>query len=425
MNAPDLGNQRSRRVAAGKSVLGKAREVLEALLTRRMYLESDGIPYTFDNVPLRKVVNWVLTEASMCVMPGIPWGWPTHLQVEPTALCNLRCTLCPVTTGMDRDTGNMEFAVFKQLLDDAGRYGLVVHLWDWGEPFVNPEVYDMIAYAKQYGLKVISSSNGHAFAEEEQAQKLVQSGIDSIIIAIDGITQHTYERYRQHGRLETALTGVRNVLSEKRCAGGTMPLVNLRFLAMAHNEHEIPALIDLAQSLDVDVLSIKTLNPYSSDMYAENRDQKRAFYDSFVPHTDTYRRFQSLDEGSRPHRVKRDPPCKNLWNSPSVHWDGTVCSCTYDYKERHVLGNLTESSFRDIWFGESYRQLRRQFRSNWEGIQLCASCSYAYEGGSCATETIAEVYFNPRHREVFMRAAEKDGVRPRYTALDVGQNYAT
>jgi len=409
----------------GKSLLGKAREAFKALLTGRMCLVSDGIPFTFDHVPLRKVVNWILTEASLYLKPSVPWGWPTHLQVEPTAMCNLSCALCPVASGMDRETGHMKFSLFKRLLDEAGRYGLMVLLWDWGEPFVNPAIYEMIAYAKGSGLRVISSSNGHVFADEEEARKLVRSGIDSIIIAIDGITQNTYERYRRSGRLETALKGVRNLVVQK-CAGGCdSPLVNLRFLAMAHNEHEIAGLQDLGKALDVDVISIKTVNPYLSDTYAENRDRRQAFYDSFIPLAQRYRRFVSLDEREGLHRVKRCPPCKHLWNAPAVHWDGTVCSCTYDYNERQALGDLKESSFREIWFGDSYRRLRRKFRSNWERLQLCANCSYAYEGGSCLNETIAEVYYNPRHRGAFLKAARDNSVSPLYIALDGGQSDAT
>jgi radical SAM protein with 4Fe4S-binding SPASM domain len=313
---------------------------------------------------------------------------------------------------MDRELGHMELSLFKRLLDEAGRYALLLLLWDWGEPFVNPAIYEMIAYAKGSGLKVVSSSNGHVFADETEARKLVQSGIDSIVIAVDGITQDTYERYRRSGRLETALTGVRNLVLQKRTLAWETPLINLRFLVMAHNEHEIPRLKDLAQALDIDVLSIKTLNPYADDMYAEHRDEQQEFYDSFIPDTERYERFTTVDEGKGPHRVRRNPPCKNLWNAPTVHWDGTVCSCTYDYNERQAFGDLKETSFRDIWFGERSRRLRREFRSNWEGLQLCRNCSYAYEGGSCWNETIVEVYFSPRHRDVFRGVAQVDKVEP-------------
>jgi MoaA/NifB/PqqE/SkfB family radical SAM enzyme len=377
-----------------------------------MWIECDGIPYRFESVPLRKVVNWILTEASIGVKPAIPWGWPTHLQIEPTTRCNLRCALCPVTSGMDRDIGHMELSLFQRLLDEAGRHALLVLLWDWGEPFVHPQIYEMIAYAKSSGLKVVSSSNGHVFADETEARKLVQSGIDSIIVAVDGITQETYERYRRSGRLETALTGVRNVVTQKRALGCETPLINLRFLAMAHNEHEIPALEELARSLDVDVLSIKTLNPYACDMYAERRGEQGPFYESFVPEAEHYRRFATVEAGEGVQRVKRDPPCKNLWNAPTVHWDGTVCSCSYDYNERQAFGDLREASLREIWFGERVRRLRRQFRSDWEGLRLCCNCSYAYEGGSCWDETIAEVYFSPRHRDTFLRAGRAANARP-------------
>ena len=139
--------------------------------------------------------------------------------IEPSTRCNLRCALCPITAGLERPQGLMDPALFRKILDEVGPYTFTLLLWDWGEPFVNPHVYDMIAYAKSKQVKVISSTNGHLFARPEHAEALVRSGLDSIIFAIDGVTQASYERYRQGGNLETALEGVRQVVAAKRRLG--------------------------------------------------------------------------------------------------------------------------------------------------------------------------------------------------------------
>ena len=130
------------------------------------------------------------------------------------------------------------------------------------------------------------------------------------------------------------------------------------------------------------------MNPYSSGA-------------ALLPDDPRYRRYKYEADGTTPLR-RRINPCLHLWHMPAIHWNGAVCMCTYDSKEEYVFGNLHDSTFRSIWFGDLYRRARRKFHSNWEGIALCHGCSYAYEGGSCIDEIIAEVeFFDPEtpHQE--------------------------
>ncbi|NIN66814.1 MAG: radical SAM protein [Anaerolineae bacterium] len=362
-----------------RDLMVKPWKAVEALVTRSVLIECDRIPYRFRNVPLKKILNWILVEASMYARPERPWGWPTHLQIEPDARCNLRCVICPVTTGMDRHTGSMEFRIFRKLIDQIGDYVFLILLWDWGEPFLNPSIYDMISYARGRGIKVVCSTNGQLLAKHEHAEEVIRSGLDTLIVAVDGISQQTYELYRQGGDLESVLEGIRKVVARKRQLNSARPLINLRFLLMKHNEHEVPQLKDLAASLGVDVLTLKTLNPYGD-------------HTELIPQNERYRRFTYTGEAQAPIR-RRHNPCKQLWNMPAIHWNGTVALCTCDYDEKCGFGELETDSFRDIWYGDAYRRIRHQFRSEWQSIPLCNACSYAYEGGSCIDEIIAEAHF--------------------------------
>jgi len=366
-----------------------ASQAILGLIRRRVLLKSDAIPYLFENVPRRKLLNAILTESSVYFKPLRPWGWPTHLMVEPTNYCNLHCALCPVAKGFERPQGMMDFSMFKKLLDEVGQFIFTLQLWDWGEPFVHPLVYNMIAYAKSMGIKVISSSNGHMFSRKEHAERLVRSGLDTIIFAIDGATQQTYELYRQGGRLETALEGIRQVVSAKNALGSVTPTVNFRFIPMAQNEHEIPLIRQLAVELGVDVLSFKTLNNCQQDPYKDKTEDGSEFF----PQQDHFRRFRTSAGGQRIRR--RRNPCKQLWNNPSIHWNGNVCACSLDPQDRCVLGDLNHQSFREIWHGAIYRRYRREFREDWNKMPTCGECSYAYQGGSLFCETIAEAVFYP------------------------------
>lgn len=357
------------------------------MATQRILIKCDSIPYQFQNVPFKKILNWIRVEASIYMKPDKPWGSPTHLQLEPSTYCNLKCVICPVTEGLNRPTGHMDFNLYKKVIDETGDYVFLILLWDWGEPFLNPAVYEMISYARKKGIKVISSTNGHPFTNIENVDKVIHSGLDTLIVAMDGISQETYERYRQGGNLESVLQGIRNIVARKHDLNSNTPLINLRFLVMKHNEHEIPKLKDLAGDLGVDVLTLKTLNPYhEKESVTDGRENE------LLPDNYKYRRFKYVRDGKTRIRVKNNP-CKSLWNTPYIHWDGTVCPCTYDYNEKYILGDLRTGTFKDIWFGARYSHMRNQFRKDWEKINFCRECTYAYEGGNCSRETIADAFF--------------------------------
>ncbi|MFC1852670.1 radical SAM protein [candidate division CSSED10-310 bacterium] len=365
----------------------KVTTVIRALTTRKLTLTCDAIPYHFSRVPLRKIVNWIAVEMSLFVKPDRPWGWPTRLQIEPSTFCNLRCAICPVTEGMARKTEHMELSTFKKIIDETGDYVFLIFLWDWGEPFLNPKIYDMIKYAKSRNIKIVSSTNGHIFTADKHAERLISSGIDTIIFAIDGITQETYARYRGGGQLEQVLSGLRKVVAAKQKAKSDGPLINFRFLVTRQNEHELADLPRFAQSYGVDSLTIKTLNPYCSgiDMLDE-----RAW--DFIPESEQFRRFRYPAPDRLPGR-RIGNPCRNPWFNPTIHCDGTICPCTFDTDGSMIFGDINKASFQEIWHDRPYRSFRRQFRKDYQAIKLCSDCSLAFGGGFCGVETIAETYF--------------------------------
>jgi radical SAM protein with 4Fe4S-binding SPASM domain len=372
--------------------LNNIAKTVEVITHRRITLESDRIPYHFENLSPKKIKNAVLTELSTYFKPSKPWGFPTHAMFEPSTYCNLRCALCPVTKGLGRPTGNMRLEMFEKVIREIGDYLFTLLLWDWGEPFLNPEIYAMIAFAKRYKIKVISSTNGHVFEKIENAKKLINSGIDTIIFAIDGIHDETYHVYRQGGSLESALNGVKTVARQKTNMHSKHPLVVFRFIVMEHNEHEIPALKHLARSVGADVLILKTLNAASQDPYFQAGSARREDFTQYMPKNIKHRRFKFGKGGLRSIRVKHNP-CRNLWTSPTIHWNGAVCPCTYDPKDKYVLGDLRKNTLMEIWSGPCYKKIRRRFRENWKKIRLCTECSYAYKGGDCSRETMSEVLF--------------------------------
>ena len=105
-------------------------KAIKALVTRSILIECDRIPYQFHNVPFKKILNWIRVEASIFIKPSEPWGFPTHLQIELSDLCNIKCAFCPVTEGMGRTEGHMDFTLFKKIIDETGDYVFLILMWD-------------------------------------------------------------------------------------------------------------------------------------------------------------------------------------------------------------------------------------------------------------------------------------------------------
>jgi len=372
----------------------KSLSALKALLTRKVHMECDRIPFEFEQVPLRKILNWIFVETACVFRPERPWGFPTHLQIEPTNLCNLRCALCYVTKGLSRAQGHMDLDLFKKLIDEIGDYVFLILFWGWGEPFLNPSAYDMIACANRRGIKIVSSTNGHIFAEDDHAEKLVQSGLDALIFAVDGISQETYKQYRKQGDLAKVIKGLKKVASARDRLQSTTPMINLRFIVMKHNEHEIPQLKAFAESLGADIVTLKTLNPHDSLIMT----RKTGHEPEFLPQNPKFQRFRLDPISNLPIRRKHNP-CKDLWNYSSMNWDGRMVMCCEDYSGKTILGDLKTETFKDVWFGYNYRELRRKFRNDYKALSPCSQCSSAFEGGALGTELIADFHFlNVRKR---------------------------
>lgn len=364
--------------------------VLNALLAREIQMECDHIPFHFQDLPVKKVLNWILVEISYTLKLERMLGLPTHLQVEPTNLCDLRCALCYVTRGLNRPQGQMEFNTLKKLIDEIGDYLFLILFWGWGEPFLNPSAYEMISYAKQKNIKVLSSTHGHAFADGNHAEKVVRSGLDSLIFAVDGISQETYELYRKGGDLRKVIKGIRRVVEAKRSLNSKTPLINLRFIPMKHNEHEIPRLRDFAQTLQVDLLTLKTLNLHDNGEPIETKAEK----EEYIPENPVYQRLRFDPVDYSPIR-RKEILCKDLWNLVFLQWDGRIVTCCHDYSGMLGLGDISRQTLRDIWFGRKYRTLRRRWLENYRLIPQCAECSSGFEGGDLGTELIADSHFFP------------------------------
>ena len=221
----------------------------------------------------------------------------------------------------------------------------------------------MVAYAKQKQLYTITSTNGH-FLTETIARETVLSGLDRIIISIDGTTQETYESYRINGSLEKVIEGTKRLLQWKQKLKSASPFVIFQFLVVKPNEHEIPELKRIAGELGVDEVRLKTAQLY---------DYKKGH--PLMPENTEYSRYTRNQDGSYRLKYKIQNQCWKMWHSAVVTWNGIVVPCCFDKDATHKMGRLTETSFDEIWRSDVYQQFRNQIFHGRNKIDICNNCS--------------------------------------------------
>ena len=294
----------------------------------------------------------------------IVWGSPLIVNIEPTNICNLRCPLCVTgSMNMERPYGRMDFVTFKKMLDQVADKIIYVTLYHQGEPYLNKDFNRFVSYAKEKGVYVTTSTNAHFF-DEKLAREVVLSGLDSMIVSLDGVTQETYGHYRRGGNVETVLDGIRNLVRAKKMLKSRTPYVFIQFLVMKQNEHEIPAVKKLAKEIGADRLLIKTTQVMTLQEAKE-----------WLPQNDKYRRY---DLSEKDFVVKRGKgACPRPWLTTLVDWDGQVVPCCFDKNGDHATGDLREeANFEAIWKSGEYTDFRHRLLNDRKSIDICANCNY-------------------------------------------------
>jgi radical SAM protein with 4Fe4S-binding SPASM domain len=297
------------------------------------------------------------------------WGhkhpaMPMSVSIEPTTACNLGCPECPSGLKMfSRKTGNVRIGDFKQWIDSMASHLIHLNLYFQGEPFIHPEFLQLVQHAHAKRIFTSTSTNGH-FISERVASEIVTSGLDQLIISIDGTTQEVYEQYRVHGKLDKVLEGARHVIEQKRIHNSATPHIVFQFLVVAPNEHQIEDVVRLAAELKADEVRFKTAQVYD---YVHGNP--------LLPKNERYSRYVRKADGT--YRVKNalDNHCWRMWSGCVITWDGRVVPCCFDKDATHALGNLQDASLREVWHGSQYGSFRQALTKSRSEIDICTNCS--------------------------------------------------
>jgi radical SAM protein with 4Fe4S-binding SPASM domain len=282
---------------------------------------------------------------------------PEILWIEPTNHCNLKCRLCPSAAMLAEQRCHMPVGEYQRIVRQVRPFCREIWLYGYGESFLHPEIFEMIALTKKQGIRCCISSNFNL--ETTWMPRILHSGVDVLIVALDGLSQDSYARYRVNGRLDLVKRNVESILELRRRENLRVPHVQLQFLVMAHNEHEIPALEAYVRECGADGYDLKSINLRDyvgcEDMLPSN------------PHFNRYH-----DRRSASGRASK---CSWPWTSMVINSDGSVAvCCNLAHRRQGTIGNAFDQDVLAIWRGSEYRAIRAAMSGLAELPDMCRNC---------------------------------------------------
>lgn len=317
---------------------------------------------------LTRIWNLILVGLSYYVTRiskrTIHWGNPYSISIEPTTSCNLRCPECP--SGLrqfSRNTGMLSMDLYRKILGQLKDRLIYMILYFQGEPYLNPRFFEFIRFAKQDRIYTATSTNGH-FLSDDNAKKTIESGLDRLIISLDGIGQQEYATYRIGGRYDIVIQGIRSLVRWKKELKSGTPHIIVQFIVFRSNEHQLGEVKKLCREIGVDELQFKTAQIY---------DYKKG--NPLIPTLDKYSRYRKMPDGSYEFKNKLPNRCFRMWSSCVITWDGITVPCCFDKDADHKMGDLKEKPFSEVWRSKMYYDFRTRVFTNRKQTGICQNCT--------------------------------------------------
>jgi radical SAM protein with 4Fe4S-binding SPASM domain len=261
---------------------------------------------------------------------------------------------------------------FRHLMDALGPMLIHIDFMNWGEPLLNKDLWAMVALAKKHGIDTMVSTNFNLLREGE-ADAILDSGLDRLVLSIDGLEQATYEKYRVGGDFVKVIANLKTLISRRRERGLVKPMIVWQFLAFKHNEHEADRVREHARSLGVDEVGVTPaylpFRPGIKDEWLPARADLRLYDPGNFPDSPPWQwEGSESQEGSVAAQVKVEVyatdkretrrRCNWPWAGIAVNPDGSVSPCCSVEEQEYDFGNLFTRGFARLWNDEKYLQAR-------------------------------------------------------------------
>lgn len=335
--------------------------------------------------------NTVLTRYAQQRMPDRCPNQPVFAQIEITTHCNLRCAAClgvPGESGPSaRKATNLSFDEFRRVMEGLPHVRWVC-LNGIGEPLLNPELVNMIRYLSDAGIRVSFFTNA-TLLKGEIAERLVESGLDTLKFSIDAADPEVFGSIRRGASLEEVSRNIRDFATLVRDSGRPTPRLCVMTTVMKDNASEIPEIVELVHSLGVDELQLKRMIPWADALNAsrvskeelQSVNSARDTADRLHVNLNVGPLLRDQLDGKRTQPREAAGNCKWPWTGTYITVDGRVTPCCNLFDpDRAGIGNVFDEDFEDIWNGTRLKQLRSELKRTLPKICRTACSPYDLDG---------------------------------------------
>ena len=270
--------------------------------------------------------------------------YPLLVDIELASVCNLKCPMCYTITDEFKEKVNaklMDFELFKKIIDEIGGKVPALRLSLRGESTLHPKFIECIKYAKDKGIKEISTLTNGSKLGVEYFEKMVTSGIDWITISVDGLDEE-YEKIRKPLKFNDILQNIKDISKYKK-------------------DHNI----------NKPVIKIQSLWPS-----IKNNPEK--FYNTFEPITDLIAFNPLIDYLQKDIDIVYidNFSCPQLYQRLVVGADGSVMMCSNDEENDNVIGNANNETIYSIWHGKTLNDIRELHKKQdgYKNLDICKKC---------------------------------------------------
>jgi radical SAM protein with 4Fe4S-binding SPASM domain len=238
---------------------------------------------------------------------------------------------------------------FKFIVDSLSDVLMGINLSLLGEPMLNPHLCEMIAYCRQKNVGTVFPTTLSVKLSEDQVEGIIKSGLDRMVVSIDGTTQEVYAKYRRGGNLNLAIRNASAIIAAKRAHRSRHPIMEFKFILFDHNRHQLEDANKLSRSMGFDKFVV--VHDNGSPVLTSTLDKARSC------------------------NLTANKACFWPWSSIVIRWNGTVWPCCTSHAN---MGNVFETPFSVIWNSERYQRLRSFFGSHFydEFSRACMECMH-------------------------------------------------
>jgi len=282
---------------------------------------------------------------------GVP-DFALYLDVEPTNFCNFKCEFCVGQQQGKRKRGHMSLDMFAEICRQAEKYGCRgIRFLRWGEPLLNKDFFEMIRMAKNHGLLTHVTTNGILLKDAEQ---FIETGIDSVIISLQGLNAEEYKRLRK-GNYDVLVSRIVNLKCTRDELGANNPFISLSTTVTDETQEEVDAFKKKWEGI-VDYVGV-------GYTWFKRLEDKSGVQDYLS-------RAKKL-----PHLFK----CQEVMVKLSIDWDGTVSPCCLDYDQQLAVGNIQNDDLMELWNSEDVKAIRTLLSHKRQDMfTLCQTCELNY-----------------------------------------------